>query len=142
MREKARKSTTMLRVAYWMGIVLDAVSFVQMAVPSLGRAMMGSTLAIDPPYVFAIEMGAGLMLGWTVLLVWADRRPVERRAVVPITMVVIAWSHATLQYGVRSGLLLMGRALPQIILSAALFAYFGVCATISLMEDRARRAST
>ncbi len=132
----------MLRVAYWLGIVLDAVSFVQMAIPGLGKAMMGSSLVIEPSYIFAIQMGAGLMLGWTVLLFWADRRPVERRAVVPITMIVIAWSHATLQYGVRSGVLPMERALPQIIMSAILFAYYGVCTAILGAEDRAERART
>jgi len=140
MKVNARASTTMLRVAYWLGIVLDAVSFVQMAVPSLGRAMMGSSASVGPEYVFAIEMGAGLMLGWTALLFWADRKPTERRAVIPFTMIVIAWNHATLWYGVRSGLLPIDRALPQIILSAALFVYYGLCATISLIGNRADSA--
>lgn len=130
----------MLRLAYWLGIALDALSFVQMAIPSLGMSMMGATSAIEPAYVFAIEMGAGLMLGWTVLLFWADRKPIERRAVIPITMIVIAWNHATLQYGVSSGLLPIGRALPQIVLSAALFVYYAVCATLSLFEKKAERA--
>ncbi len=140
MKEKAKVSTRMLRVAYWLGIVLDALSFAQMAVPGLGMAMMGATTAIEPAYVFAIEMGAGLMLGWTVLLIWADRKPVERRAVIPITMIVIAWNHATLQYGVGSGLLQMGRAMPQIVLSAALFVYYGLCATLTLVGKRSDRA--
>ncbi len=140
MKDKASASTMMLRVAYWLGIVLDAVGFVQMAIPALGMTMMGAASAIGPSYVFAIEMGAGLMLGWTVLLIWADRRPAERRAVIPITMIVIAWNHATLQDGVSSGLLPICRALPQIFMSAALFVYYGVCATLFRADKRVERA--
>lgn len=84
MKEVSGRAIAALRIAYWLGIVLDAISFAQMAFPSLGRAMMRSAAPIEPSYIFAIEMGAGLMLGWTVLLFWADRRPVERRAVLPI----------------------------------------------------------
>jgi hypothetical protein len=32
-------------------------------------------------------IGALLMLWWTVLLIWADRKPIERRGVVLITAV-------------------------------------------------------
>ena len=34
-------------------------------------------------------MGASLMLGWTALLLWADRLPVDRRGVLLITVVPV-----------------------------------------------------
>lgn len=126
----------MLRIAYWIGIVLDAVAFVQMAFPSLGLKMLGSTIAVEPAYVFSIELGAGLMLAWTLLLFWADRKPLERRGVIPLTMIVIAWNFATMLYGVREGLVPAGAMLPQIIVAGATFAYYGVCFALS-----SRRAS-
>ena len=117
----------MLRIAYWIGIVLDAVAFVQMAFPALGLKMLGSSLAVEPAYVFSIELGAGLMLAWTLLLFWADRKPLERRGVIPLTMIVIAWNVATMLYGVREGLVPAKAMLPQIVIAGATFVYYGVC---------------
>jgi hypothetical protein len=42
-----------------------------------------------PDYRYAMGMGASLMAGWTVLLLWANRRPVERRDVLLITIVPV-----------------------------------------------------
>ena len=117
----------MLRIAYWIGIVLDALAFVQMAIPRLGLKMLKSTIAVEPAYVFSIELGAGLMLAWTLLLFWADRKPLERRGVIPLTMIVIAWNLAAMLYGVREGLVPAGTMLPQIVVASATFAYYGVC---------------
>ncbi len=121
----------MLRVAYWIGMALDALAFVQMAFPAIGLKMLGSTIAVGPAYVFSIELGAGLMLAWTLLLFWADRKPSERRGVIPLTMIVIAWNFAAMLYGVREGLVPAGAMLPQIIIAGATFAYYGVCFALS-----------
>lgn len=42
----------------------------------------------DPPveHRYAMGLGASLMAGWTLLLIWADRKPVERRGVLPLTI--------------------------------------------------------
>lgn len=53
------------------------------------------------------------MLGWTVLLVWADRKPLERRGVLPITVFVIAglaWAGA---YAVSAGLVPLSNMIPS-----------------------------
>ena len=34
-------------------------------------------------------MGASLMFGWTVLLLWADQKPLERKAVLLITLLPV-----------------------------------------------------
>jgi len=36
-----------------------------------------------------IGIGAALMAGWTCLLIWADRKPVERRGVLLLTIVPV-----------------------------------------------------
>jgi len=36
-----------------------------------------------------MRTGAPLMAGWTVLLLWADRQPLERRGVLPITVLPV-----------------------------------------------------
>lgn len=74
-----------------------------------------------------MRAGAPLMAGWTVLLLWADRRPLERRGVLSITVVpVIAGLMANDAYAVRAGQL-FGRGVAPVralqLALAALFAY-------------------
>ena len=120
-----------LRVAYWIGAILDALAFVQLAFPTVGFRMLRASIEPTPAVVFAFEFAAGLMLGWTLLLIWADRKPLERRMVLPLTMVVIAWLVGTMIYGVSAGLVPLGTMLPQIVLVSAAFLYYGFCAVYS-----------
>ena len=48
-------------------------------------------------------MGAPLMLGWTVLLLWADRKPMERKDILLITLLVVLGEVATEIFGVTVG---------------------------------------
>ena len=68
-----------LRIAYWAGIIMDAVAAAQMLFPQLLVDMYKVNLVPDADLTFAIRYGAPLMIGWTVLLFWADRKPVERK---------------------------------------------------------------
>ena len=120
-----------MRAAYGIGIALDALAFVQMAFPGIGRRMLGVTMPLTPDYRFAIELGAGLMLAWTLLLLWAAFKPTERRMVLPLTMIIIAWNAATLAFGVRAGLVPAASFLPQIVAIGALFFYCGFCFLVS-----------
>jgi hypothetical protein len=80
-----------LRLSYRVGAVVDAAAFVQLAAASvLGRSAVLGGVPPGAPYRFAAGMAAALMLGWTALLVWADRAPLERRGVIPLTVVVVA----------------------------------------------------
>lgn len=76
-----------LRIAYWTGAVIDAAAVLAMLVPDLNRIFVldGADIAVGVEYHFAMAYGAALMAGWTVLLIWADRKPVERRGVLLIT---------------------------------------------------------
>ncbi len=67
---------TWLRVSYWVGAVADAAATVSLLIPSrTGEA----------EFRYAMGMAAALMLGWTMLLIWGDRKPVERRGVLLLT---------------------------------------------------------
>ncbi len=133
------KKILLLRIGYWIGVVLDALAFVQMAFPEIGKAMLKVSMETGPEYVFAINLGAGLMLAWTLLLVWADRKPVERRMIIPLTMIIIAWNTFTMRYGVRTGLVPAETMMPQMIVAGALFIYYGFCFIITRnMEDAHR----
>ncbi len=117
-----------LRVSYWTGAVTDALAAVQMLVPSL-FAFGNGLPAFDPgsDYRFAMGMGASLMLGWTVLLLWADRRPIARRGVLPITIVPVIVGLAINELvAVRAGFLPARSQAPVWVLQLALATLFAV----------------
>lgn len=93
-----------------------------MLVPGLFAAMNGvSDFRSGPDFSFAMGMGASLMLGWTALLLWADRRPLERCGVLPITVVpVIAGLAANEVRAVSSGFVPLWTQVPIAVLQAAL----------------------
>ena len=76
-----------LRTAYWVGAIVDAAAGVQMLSPRLFATMMGlGDFRPGPDFSYATGMGAALMFGWTALLLWADRAPIERRSVLLLTL--------------------------------------------------------
>lgn len=47
--------------------------------------MLFPKIAHGVEYRYALGLGPALMIGWTFLLVWADRRPMERKGVLLLT---------------------------------------------------------
>ncbi len=79
-----------LRLCYWAGALLDGGAVIQMLWPWLfGTMNRIPGFAPGPDYRFAMGMGASLMAGWTALLLWADRKPLERKGVLPLTVVPV-----------------------------------------------------
>jgi peptidoglycan/LPS O-acetylase OafA/YrhL len=113
----------LLRTAFLVGAVTDALALVPMLSPWAARLLWG----FDDPtgsYRFAMGYGASLMLGWTALLVWAHRRPVERRGVAALTVLVIYALVITEVAAVVTGVLEARRMAPTWCLQAALLGLF------------------
>ncbi len=110
-----------LRIAYRTGAVLDAVAFLQMMFPRFTAETMKVNFEVTPAYEMAMQFGAALMLAWTVLLVWADRRPVERKAIVPITLIILVLNFITFLQSAHRGLVPMETLVPQLIIIALVF---------------------
>lgn len=112
-----------LRIAFLTGAITDAVAIVPLTVPPMARLLWG----FDDPsgaYQFVAGYAATLMLGWTALLLWASRRPVERRAVAALTVLVIYGLALTEILAVRSGHLEAWCMVPTWLLQAALLGLF------------------
>ncbi len=78
---------------------------------------------------YAMGMGAPLMFAWTVLLLWADRKPLERKGVLPVTLLVVAGEAATQVWGIAAGFVPLAALLPTFFLQLGLsglflFSYF------------------
>lgn len=115
-----------LRISYWVGAIVDGAAAAQMLCPPLFRLGMGLP-GFDPgvDYHYAMGMGASLMLGWTTLLIWADRKPMERKGVLPLTVLpVIAGLAVNQARGVLVGFLPALAVLPIWGLQVGLSALF------------------
>jgi hypothetical protein len=112
-----------LRAAFLAGAVTDALALVPMLIPSFAKLVWGFD-QFPVGYLFAMRYAASLMLGWTALLVWAYQRPVQRRAVAALTILVICGLVVTEIVAVLSSQLTVWRMLPTWCLQAALTGLF------------------
>jgi hypothetical protein len=128
-----------LHCAYRLGAVVDGLATVGMLFPRrLWTA--GFRAPFDrsrPEFAYGMRAAAPLMAGWTVLLVWADRRPLERRDVAAMTAVpVVAGLMAGDAAAVRAGQVRANSILPTRVLQSALLVLFAVSYARSLAATR------
>jgi predicted CoA-binding protein len=114
-----------LRVSYWVGAIADAVAGVAMLFPDAGGVVYGiPDFEPTTAYRYAMRLGASLMFGWTVLLLWADRKPLERRGILPVTVFVIAglaWAGA---FAVNAHFISLPNMIPTWVLQVLLTVLF------------------
>ena len=109
--------TKVIRIAFWIGAITDALAFILMIMPGWGEMLLAGRERVVPMEErYAWNTGAALMLGWTFLLVWADRKPVERRFVAVLTVVpVISGIMLAIIIAIANGVIPFGRMLPLLI---------------------------
>ena len=117
MNEASKRKILWLRASYWIGAVADAVVGIRMLMPeAMGEA----------GFRYAMGTSASLMFGWTLLLIWADRRPVQRKGILLITIFpVIPCLMAAAVYSVLDGVFPVARAVPLWILGASAICLMG-----------------
>ena len=76
----------LIKVAYWLGIGADALWAVALLFPPVFAILIGNP-DFDPDLQVRLIMGicGSLMTGWTLLLLWAVRQPIDRRVVILLT---------------------------------------------------------
>jgi len=125
--------TRLLRTAFLVGAVTDALALIPLLFPPAARLLWGFE-DFSGPYQFATGYAASLMLGWTALLVWAYRRPLERAFVAALTVIVIYGLIVTEAVAVVSGHLAVSRMIPTWCLQAALLGLFATAYHYPLVE--------
>ncbi len=117
---------TWLRISYWTGAVIDALAALLLTFPRLNAWFSGfPTVDTSAAFRSSNAQAAALMWGWTLLLLWADRRPLERRGVLALTVFPVLLSLA----GARLAEMLARQAppdrnIPVLLLQAGLLALF------------------
>ena len=132
-----------VRTACWVGAITDAGAAVQMLFPQVfAFAYRPNAFRPGPEYAFAMGMGASLMIGWTALLLWAARRPIERGGVLPLTVFPVVVGLVVNQIaGVARGFLPLGPLVPVFVLQVALSALFLVSHRFGVRSAGAARQS-
>lgn len=113
----------LLRIAFLAGAITDAAALLPMLSPRVASWVWGFR-DVPASARFGMEYGASLMFGWTVLLLWASRRPVERRFVAVLTTLVIVGLILAEVAAVYSGAVEARRLVPTWCLQTALLLLF------------------
>lgn len=85
-----KKNILWIRSFYWLGAILDArvgiILFIRryLELPDFVRSSGFSAELLGALY--GVGQACALMWGWTLLLIWADRKPLERRGVILLTI--------------------------------------------------------
>ena len=111
-----RNQIIWLRISYWIGAVADGFATYRILFPKIAHGV---------EYRYALGLAASLMLGWTILLIWADRKPLERKGVLLLTAFpVVSGLLLAELYAVFSGIISLERMLPTGIFLVGLITLF------------------
>ena len=119
-----KKAILLLRISYWWGIIADALSAILMLFPNLFLRFMNINLAPEPGFGYGLRYNVTLMVGWTILLFWADRKPMERKDILLLTLPVVAGYGIFEIYSLLAGFTVLVQQMPLLIMQVALSAMF------------------
>lgn len=77
----------LLMTSYWIGIIADAVATILLFSPKAAKLVLQpQPFELSQIYLYVSRIAGALMLGWTVLLFWAQLKPIERADILLITL--------------------------------------------------------
>ena len=81
----------LLRISYWTGAVVDAKAALLLIFPNLFPELFYAVFGVQARDIESSNqpirlLAAILVLAWTCLLLWADRKPIERKGVLALTV--------------------------------------------------------
>lgn len=115
----------LLITSYWIGIVADALATLLLFSPAVsGHVLRPLPYEITPMYLYVSRVAGALMLGWTVLLFWGQRRPVERADLLLVTLAPVTVMAGAAVAVARSGQIPLSSLVPMFVLYAVLYGTF------------------
>ena len=79
-----------IRFIYVLGIIIDGFWVFPLAIPAFFKIVTGNPdLNISTEFYTVLLLSASLMLGWTILLFWGYKKPLERRFIMILTAVPV-----------------------------------------------------
>lgn len=104
----------LLQVAFLVGAVTDGLAVIPMLFRRIGAALFGGdSNRNNMENRFAWGVGAALMAGWTLLLIWGAASPIARRDILLLTVFpVISGIVLATVMAARRGLVSVSRLVP------------------------------
>ncbi len=116
-----------VRFAYWLGILGDLIAAIFMLFPQLDRSSFSNGISSNPVFGLGARRGAHLMIGWTILLLWADRKPVDRKDILFITLCPVeAGRLLYLIYAMLDGFAAPAQTISNLIIEGIFIAVFAI----------------
>ncbi len=116
----------LLRVTFWWGVIADAVETIRMLLPDVFKSSMSLNLPVDGGLRFGLLYGMPVMLGWTLLLFWAGRKPLERRDILLCLIPVIVAYVGVEVFAASRGWVSLQTLVPTFVLQAILLSLSAV----------------
>jgi hypothetical protein len=107
----------LLRISYWAAAVADVLIAILELIPE----RMG-----EIEYRYPMGLAAATAFSWAFILIWADRKPVERKGVLLPTILVIALLQIAPIYAVYANIFTIGKIIPTMLLAAGLLILLSV----------------
>ena len=123
--EIPNKSVKYLKISCWWGIIADAIMAIQMLFPNLFIIFMKIKVNMPRDFGFGLRYGVPLMVGWTILLFWVKRNPMERKDVLLITLFPVVAGYTVFQiYSIQDNYTTLVNTIPVFILQTAMSVMF------------------
>jgi len=110
----------LIRITLWWAIIADLFETIRMIVPKIFLATTGINVQVTDDFRFALLYGAPVMLGWTIILFWADRKPIKRSGIFICLIPVIIGYFIVEIIGIQIGILGLNKTFPSFILQSIL----------------------
>ena len=111
-REASHPDLTWLRIGYWVAAIADFIIAITAWFPSLAGV---------EGYVYPMGLFSAVAFSWGVLLILADRKPLERRWVMVPTMLVVALLGLAALHAYLIGVMPLLRIVPAVSASIVIF---------------------
>ncbi len=86
MKKQMQLDLIFIRFAYWLGALMDFLVALSMTLYVFFQVNIGMDYPEPTNELrFMLSAGMALMWGWTILLIWGDRKPIERRLILFFT---------------------------------------------------------
>ena len=116
----------LLVTSYWIGITADALATILLFSPRIANILLKpQPFEISEAYLYVSRIAGALMLGWTVLLIWGVKKPIERADILMITLFPVVTILALAAILVtKSNQIALENILPMFILYIVIFSTF------------------
>jgi hypothetical protein len=116
----------LLVTSYWIGIIADALATILLFSPPIANIILKpQPFEISEAYLYVSRIAGALMLGWTVLLIWGVKKPIERADILMITLFPVVTILALAAILVtKSNQIALENILPMFILYIVIFSTF------------------